>query len=118
VKPGGCRARRREEQRPLFSDDFAGNYELHSRAGDFDREEMRGYFAAPRASFIDLTIRRRNVLVDGNFVTSHSVMAGRLDKESPLRRSAPFRRTADRCSVAGRAQSGADDGRLEHASAL
>jgi predicted ester cyclase len=34
-----------------------------------------------RESFIDLTISRAQILVDGNFVTARTVMADRFDKE-------------------------------------
>jgi len=65
----------------LFYDYYTDNYQLHSPAGDFNREEIRAYFAALRESFTDFTISRAQILVDGNFATSRTVMAGRLDKE-------------------------------------
>jgi len=65
----------------LFYDYYTEDYQLHSPAGQFNREEIRAYFAALRASFTDLTIRRAQVLVDGNFVSARTVMAGRFDKE-------------------------------------
>jgi predicted ester cyclase len=65
----------------LFYDYYTDNYQLHSPAGDFNREEIRAYFAALRESFTDLTIRRAQILVDGNFATSRTVMAGRFDNE-------------------------------------
>ena len=65
----------------LFYDYYTDDYQLHSPAGQFNREEIRAYFAALRASFTDLTIRRAQVLVDGNFVSARTVMAGRFDKE-------------------------------------
>lgn len=65
----------------LFYDYFAEDYVLHSPAGEFNREEIRGYFAALRESFTGYTISRAQILVDGNFVTARTVMAGRFDKE-------------------------------------
>jgi SnoaL-like protein len=65
----------------LFYDYYTDDYRLHSPAGDFDREEIRAYFAALRESFTDFTISRAQILVDGNFATSRTVMAGRFDKE-------------------------------------
>ena len=65
----------------LFYDYYTEDYQLHSPAGQFNREEIRAYFAALRASFTDFTIRRAQVLVDGNFVSARTVMAGRFDKE-------------------------------------
>src|SRR5246127_4126442 len=65
----------------LFYDYYTDDYQLHSPAGDFDREEIRTYFAALRESFTDFTISRAQILVDGNFATSRTVMAGRFDKE-------------------------------------
>ena len=65
----------------LLDEFFADNYRLHSPAGDFNRAEIKAYFAALRNSFTDFTIRRAQVLVDGNFVIARTVMAGRFDKE-------------------------------------
>ena len=65
----------------LFYDYYTADYQLHSPAGQFNREEIRAYFAALRESFTDFTIKRAQVLVDGNFVTARTVMAGRFDKE-------------------------------------
>jgi predicted ester cyclase len=65
----------------LFYDYYTDDYQLHSPAGQFNREEIRAYFAALRESFTDFTIRRPQVLVDGNFVSARTVMAGRFDKE-------------------------------------
>jgi predicted SnoaL-like aldol condensation-catalyzing enzyme len=65
----------------LFYDYYTDNYQLHSPAGDFNREEIRAYFAALRESFTDFTISRAQILVDGNFATTRTVMAGCFDKE-------------------------------------
>jgi predicted ester cyclase len=65
----------------LFYDYFTDDYVLHSPAGEFNREDLRAYFAALRASFTDYTISRAQLLVDGNFVIARTVMAGRFDKE-------------------------------------
>ena len=63
----------------LFYEYYTDDYRLHSPAGDFDREEIRAYFAALRESFTGFTIGRAQILVDGNFATSRTVMAGRFD---------------------------------------
>jgi hypothetical protein len=65
----------------LFYDYYTDDYRLHSPTGDFNREEIRAYFAALRESFTDFTISRTQILVDGNFATARTVMAGRFDKE-------------------------------------
>jgi len=65
----------------LFYDYFTADYVLHSPAGEFDREDLRAYFAALRASFTDYTLSRAQLLVDGNFVVARTVMAGRFDKQ-------------------------------------
>jgi predicted ester cyclase len=65
----------------LFYDYYTDDYQLHSPAGNFDRDEIRTYFAALRESFTDFTISRAQILVDGNFVTARTMMAGRFDKE-------------------------------------
>ena len=43
----------------LFYDYYTDDYRLHSPAGQFNREEIRAYFAALRASFTDFTISER-----------------------------------------------------------
>jgi predicted ester cyclase len=65
----------------LFYDYYTDDYRLHSPAGQFDREEIRAYFAALRGSFTDFTIRRAQILVDGNLVCARTVMSGRFDNE-------------------------------------
>jgi predicted ester cyclase len=67
----------------LLDEYYTDDYKLHSPAGDFNRDEIKAYFAALRESFTDFTISRAQILVDGNFVTSRTVMAGRFDKELP-----------------------------------
>ena len=70
-----------ESNDALFYAYYTDDYQLHSPAGDFNRDQIRAYFAALRESFTDFTISRAQVLVDGNFVTARTVMAGRFDKE-------------------------------------
>ena len=65
----------------LLDEYYTDEYKLHSPAGDFDRDEIKAYFAALRESFTDFTISRAQILVDGNFVTARTVMSGRFDKE-------------------------------------
>jgi hypothetical protein len=42
----------------LLDDYFTDDYKLHSPAGEFNRDEIRAYFAALRESFTDFTISR------------------------------------------------------------
>ena len=65
----------------LFYDYFTEDYVLHSPAGEFNREQIRGYFAALRESFTGYTISRAQILVDGKFVVARTQMAGRFDRE-------------------------------------
>ena len=65
----------------LLDNYYTDDYKLHSPAGDFNRDEIKAYFAALRESFTDFTIRRAQILVEGNFVAARTVMAGRFDKE-------------------------------------
>src|ERR1700745_1473123 len=44
----------------LVYDYYAEHHHSHSPAGDFNREEIRAYFAALRESFTDFTIRGAN----------------------------------------------------------
>ena len=65
----------------LLDDYYTDDYKLHSPAGTFNRDEIKSYFAALRDSFTDFTISRAQIIVDGNFVSARTVMAGRFDKE-------------------------------------
>ena len=65
----------------LFYAYYTDDYQLHSPAGDFNRDRIRAYFAALRESFTNFTISRAQVLVDGYFVAARTVMAGRFDKQ-------------------------------------
>jgi predicted ester cyclase len=65
----------------LLDDYYTDDYQLHSPAGDFNRDEIKAYFAALRESFSDFTISRAEILVDGYFVAARTVMAGRFDRE-------------------------------------
>jgi hypothetical protein len=60
-----------------YTDYYTDDYRLHSPAGDFSRDEIKAYFAALRESITDFTISRAQILVDGNFVSARTVMAGR-----------------------------------------
>jgi predicted ester cyclase len=64
----------------LLDDYFTNDYQLHSPAGDFNRDQIKAYFAALRESFTDFTISRAQILVDGNYATARTVMTGRFDK--------------------------------------
>jgi hypothetical protein len=63
----------------LLDDYSTDDYKLHSPAGAFNRDEIKAYLAALRESFTHFTISRAQILVDGNFVTARTVMAGRFD---------------------------------------
>jgi predicted SnoaL-like aldol condensation-catalyzing enzyme len=81
----------------LLDNYYADNYKLHSPAGDFNRDEIKAYFAALRESFTDFTISRVQILVESNFVSSRTVMAGRSTGSSRTRPSAPLSRTGNKC---------------------
>jgi hypothetical protein len=42
----------------LLDDYYTDDYKLHSPAGDFNRDEIKAYFAALRESFSGFTISR------------------------------------------------------------
>ena len=60
---------------------FTDDYVLHSPAGEFNRDQIKAYFAALRASFSGFTISRAQILVDGNYLAARTVMAGRFDND-------------------------------------
>lgn len=60
---------------------FTDDYVLHSPAGEFNRDQIKAYFAALRASFNGFTISRAQILVDGNYLAARTVMAGRFDND-------------------------------------
>ena len=47
----------------LFYDYYTDDYQLHSPAGAFNRDEIRAYFAALRDSFTDMRLSSMSVLV-------------------------------------------------------
>jgi predicted ester cyclase len=65
----------------LLDEYFTDDYVLHSPAGEFNRDQIKAYFAALRASFSEFTISRAQILVDGNYVGAPTVMAGRFDND-------------------------------------
>jgi hypothetical protein len=82
----------------LLDDYFTEDYQLHSPAGDFDRDQIKAYLAALRESFTDFTISRAQILVDGNYAAARTVMTGASTRRSRIRPSAPSSRTAKTCS--------------------
>jgi predicted ester cyclase len=60
---------------------FTEDYVLHSPAGEFNRDQIKAYFAALRASFSEFTVSRAQILVDGNYAAARTVMAGRFDND-------------------------------------
>jgi predicted ester cyclase len=60
---------------------YTDDYILHSPAGEFNRDEIKAYFAALRASFSGFTISRAQILVDGNYMAARTVMSGRFDSD-------------------------------------
>jgi hypothetical protein len=58
---------------------FTDDHVLHSPAGELNRDEIKAYFAALRASFSGFTISRAQILVDGNYVAARTFMTGRFD---------------------------------------
>ena len=60
---------------------FTDDYVLHSPAGEFNRDQIKAYFAALRASFSGFTISRAQILVDGDYLAARTVMAGRFDND-------------------------------------
>ena len=75
------RGRGREEQRCIARRLLHRRLQAAQPAGDFNRDEIKSYFAALRDSFTDFTISRAQIIVDGNLVSARTVMAGRFDKE-------------------------------------
>ena len=82
----------------LLDDYYADDYKLHSPAGDFNRDEIKAYFAALRESFTDFTISRADILVDGNLVAARTVMAGASIRSSHTRPSARSSRKVNECN--------------------
>ncbi len=82
----------------LLDEYYTDDYKLHSPAGDFNRDEIKAYFAALRESFTDYTIGRAQILVDGNLVSARTVMAAASTRNSRTRPSARSSRTANKCN--------------------
>ena len=82
----------------LFYDYFTEDYVLHSPAGEFNREEIRSYFAALRESFTGYRIDRRKSSSTATSSSRAQRWPAVLTRSSPTRRSARSRRTANKCN--------------------
>jgi predicted ester cyclase len=61
---------------------FAPEFRFHGPDGrEWDYPGLKGYFAALRAAFDDLTITRGIVIVEGNYVACQTSIAGRFVRE-------------------------------------
>jgi predicted ester cyclase len=61
---------------------FAPDFSFHGPDGrQWDYQGLKGYFAALRAAFDDLTITRGIVIVEGNYVACQTSIAGRFVRE-------------------------------------
>jgi predicted ester cyclase len=55
---------------------FAPEYVLHLPAGDINFEQLLGYFAALRAAFPDLAIRRAIIVAEGRYLAARTIFSG------------------------------------------
>jgi predicted ester cyclase len=61
---------------------FAPEFRFHGPDGrEWDYQGLKGYFAALRAAFDDLTITRGIVIVEGDYVACQTSIAGRFVRE-------------------------------------
>jgi len=61
---------------------FAPEFRFHGPDGrEWDYQGLKGYFAALRAAFDDLTITRGIVIVEGNYLACQTSIAGRFVRE-------------------------------------
>jgi predicted ester cyclase len=61
---------------------FAPDFTFHGPDGsEWDYKGLQGYFAALRAAFDDLTIKRGIVVVEGNYVACQTTIAGTFMRE-------------------------------------
>ena len=61
---------------------FAPNFAFHGPDGaELDYEGLKGYFASLRTAFDDLTIRRGILLVEGDYVSCQTTIAGTFVRE-------------------------------------
>lgn len=61
---------------------FAPEFRFHGPDGrELDYQGLKGYFAALRAAFDDLTITRGIVIVEGNYLACQTSIAGRFVRE-------------------------------------
>ena len=107
------------EDEAEVDDYFAPEFRFHAPDGrEWDYKDLKGYFAALRAAFDDLSITRGIVLVEGNYVACQTAITGifvarvhaltgwviatkrepgrvRVDQHLPLRRNRAPRRGVD-----------------------
>jgi predicted ester cyclase len=71
---------------------FAPGYVLHLPSGDITFEQLQGYFAALRAAFPDLHIRRALIIGEGNYLAARTLFSGTFlntFSQSPVGKLAP-----------------------------
>lgn len=55
---------------------YAPGYMLHLPAAELNFEQLRRYFAAVRAAFPDLTIRRAIIIGEGRYLAARTIFSG------------------------------------------
>lgn len=55
---------------------FAPDFVIHTPGGDLPYAELKAYFAALRAAFADLRIRRAAIVGEGSYLASRTIFSG------------------------------------------
>jgi SnoaL-like domain len=89
------RAGQKEMTGEDVGDYFAPDFAFHGPGGfDADYEGLQGYFAAVRAAFDDLNIRRGIIVAEGDYIACQTWISGPSSASSPSPRLDRFSRTA------------------------
>src|SRR5690242_5885451 len=65
----------------ILDQTIAENYIVHSPFGDLNRDAVKGFFRALRGAFVNFNVVRTQILVEGNFAATHSVVSGTFEHE-------------------------------------
>jgi predicted ester cyclase len=68
----------------LLDELIAEDYVVQSPLGDLDREGLKGFLGALRASLSDFQMVRDQVIVEGEFAATRTTITGVFEKEFPL----------------------------------
>ena len=66
---------------------FSPDFKFHGPSGDLSYEQLKAYFAALRAAFTNLQVRRAAIIGEGSYLAARTIFSGtfaRIFTQSPI----------------------------------